>query len=101
MQGALFSIWAAMLSRCVSARTMDVARDDAQPLGAQLDLRGGFLAGNVEDRAGRRQISALQSWMSRVDLPTPGSPLMRTTEPGTMPPPNTRLISLIGTGIRS
>ncbi|OQA40623.1 MAG: hypothetical protein BWY52_02823 [Chloroflexi bacterium ADurb.Bin325] len=29
----------------------DIALDDAQPLRAQLDLRGGFLAGDVEDRA--------------------------------------------------
>jgi len=27
---------------------------------------------------------------ARVDLPTPGSPARRTTEPGTIPPPSTR-----------
>ena len=32
---------------------------------------------------------------SRVDLPMPGSPLSRMTEPGTMPPPSTRLSSCI------
>ena len=32
---------------------------------------------------------------SRVDLPMPGSPLSKTTEPGTMPPPSTRLSSPI------
>ena len=32
---------------------------------------------------------------SRVDLPMPGSPLSKTTDPGTMPPPSTRLSSPI------
>src|SRR6267143_1130318 len=31
--------------------------------------------------------------MRRVDLPTPGSPPIRTRLPGTMPPPSTRLSS--------
>ena len=44
---------------------------------------------------------AAQSWMSKVLLPMPGSPLIRTTEPGTIPPPSTRLNSPIGTGMRS
>ena len=44
---------------------------------------------------------AAQSWISKVLLPMPGSPLISTTEPGTMPPPSTRLNSPMGTGIRS
>ncbi len=34
-------------------------------------------------------------------MPIPGSPPMSTTEPGTIPPPNTRLSSPMGTGMRS
>ena len=79
----------------------DVRRDDAQPLGAQLDLRGRLLAGDVEHRAAGRSASAAQSWISSVHLPMPGSPLISTTEPGTMPPPSTRLSSPMDTGMRS
>ena len=32
-------------------------------------------------------------WRSKVDLPTPGSPPSRSTEPGTKPPPRTRSTS--------
>src|ERR1700686_1326978 len=38
--------------------------------------------------------------MSRVDLPTPGSPPTRTMLPGTTPPPNTRLSSSQARGRR-
>ncbi len=41
------------------------------------------------------------SCSNSVDLPMPGSPLTSTTEPGTMPPPSTRLSSLPSTGTRS
>jgi len=37
----------------------------------------------------------------RVLLPMPGSPPIKTTEPGTIPPPNTRANSSIGSGRRS
>src|ERR1700744_736742 len=36
----------------------------------------------------------------RVDFPIPGSPPINTSEPATMPPPNTRLNSLSGVSIR-
>src|SRR5256714_5172533 len=39
--------------------------------------------------------------MSMVDLPTPGSPPIRTTLPGTMPPPSTRLSSAQASGVRA
>ena len=35
-----------------------------------------------------------------VDLPMPGSPPIRVTEPGTMPPPRTRLNSLLLVSMR-
>src|SRR6266540_2817806 len=44
------------------------------------------------------------SWancVSSVDLPTPGAPPMRTSEPGTMPPPRTRANSAAATGSRA
>ncbi len=37
---------------------------------------------------------------SRVDLPTPGSPLSRIAEPGTTPPPQTRSNSVTPVTIR-
>src|SRR5688572_1529910 len=33
---------------------------------------------------------------NKVDLPMPGSPAINITEPGTIPPPNTRLSSASG-----
>ena len=39
-------------------------------------------------------------WRRSVDLPIPGSPPSRTTEPGTRPPPRTRSSSPIPTGRR-
>ena len=40
----------------------------------------------------------LATWLSNVDLPTPGSPPISVTEPLTMPPPRTRATSLDATG---
>src|SRR6267142_2552102 len=39
--------------------------------------------------------------MSIVDLPTPGSPPIRTRLPGTIPPPSTRLSSAQASGVRA
>ena len=39
--------------------------------------------------------SFAHAWISSVDLPMPGSPPMRMTEPGTKPPPVTRSSSLM------
>ena len=41
----------------------------------------------------------LANCSSRVDLPTPGSPVSSDTEPGTMPPPRTRFNSADGSAI--
>ena len=51
-------------------------------------------------RAARRPASAAAMASSRVDLPTPGSPPSRVTDPGTRPPPSTRSSSArpVGTG---
>ena len=93
--GCVCSMCAEMLSRCVSASTRMFGEIDAQPLGAQLDLRGRLLAGDVEDTAARAVGQRRRSTpgCSSVLLPMPGSPLISTTEPGTMPPPSTRLNS--------
>src|SRR5690606_7960843 len=40
-----------------------------------------------------RSCSADNTCSSKVDLPMPGSPPIRQTPPGTMPPPNTRSTS--------
>ena len=45
--------------------------------------------------------SRCATWRSRVLLPMPGSPPMRTIDPGTMPPPSTRSNSSIPELIRS
>jgi hypothetical protein len=42
-----------------------------------------------------------QAWTISVLLPTPGSPPISTSEPGTIPPPSTRSSSSIPTGSRS
>ena len=68
-------------------------RDDAEPLGAQLDLRGRLLARDVEHGtlAGmvltgpRKGVAELDQ--QGATCRCPGSPLISTTEPGTMPPP--------------
>jgi hypothetical protein len=43
----------------------------------------------------------LATCISSVDLPTPGSPPIRTSEPRTIPPPSTRLNSGSGSSSRS
>ena len=50
---------------------------------------------------GSRRDSADRAWISRVDLPTPGSPPISTTEPATSPPPSTRSSSDSPVGVRS
>ena len=40
------------------------------------------------------------SWVSSVDFPIPGSPIIRITSPGTIPPPSTRSNSPIPLDVR-
>ncbi len=47
-----------------------------------------------------RGASAAAAWISRVDLPMPGSPAMSRTEPRTKPPPVTRSSSGMPDGRR-
>ena len=64
-------------------------RRRSEPLGAQADLLGGLLAGDVE----RRRPAAARlprAMFVSVDLPMPGEPPRSTREPGTRPPPSTR-----------
>ena len=63
-----------------------------QPPGAQPHLIGGFLARDIDDRHRRCAPCAPAACSSRVDLPMPGSPPIRTTLPGTSPP------ALVGAG---
>ena len=58
-------------------------------LGPHPDLGGRLLAADVEDVLAAAGGGAATS-SSSVDLPIPGSPATRTTEPGTRPPPRTR-----------
>ena len=44
---------------------------------------------------------SVAAWSTRVDLPIPGSPPSRTSDPGTNPPPRTRFSSAISTGSRA
>ena len=60
-----------------------------EPLGAQPDLGRRLLAGDVE--VARPPAARLPSAdVTIVDLPIPGEPPSRTSEPGTSPPPSTR-----------
>ena len=52
-----------------------------EPGGAQPDLGRGLLAGRVQDAPSAAAIPAA-TWSRSVDLPIPGSPPSRTTEPG-------------------
>ena len=61
----------------------------AGAVGAQPDLGGGLLAGDVERAVLMRAVCAATS-SSSVLLPTPGSPASRIAAPGTRPPPSTR-----------
>ena len=72
--------------------TASAAGPDPSPsrAGAQPDLARGFLAGRVEHAAGAAAATPPATWSSSVDFPTPGSPPIRSSDPGTMPPPRTR-----------
>ncbi len=73
----------------------DLVVGAAGAFGPQPDLAGRLLTRQVQRPAAR---SAAQRWAtssSSVDLPTPGSPASRVTEPGTRPPPSTRSSSLM------
>ena len=63
---------------------LDRRVDQPQALGAQRDLLGRFLAGDVQRALGAAPIAAI-ACSSSVDLPMPGSPPSRTTPPGTQP----------------
>ena len=51
-------------------------------------------------RTGRAPPTPAATWSSSVDLPMPGSPPSRISEPGTMPPPRTRSSSPMPVGRR-
>ena len=70
-----------------------------EPVRAKPDLGRRLLAGDQDDLAAR---DMSRSAISRsVDLPIPGSPLTRTSEAGTRPPPRTRSSSGTPVGRRS
>ena len=75
------------------------ASAEAEAAGAQADLVDRLLAGDVDDRGGRRAAKAAAACSSRVDLPMPGSPPTRIAEPGTMPPPSDA-VELVDAGER-
>ena len=62
----------------------------AEARGAQSDLGRRLLARRVQDAPGGARRAAPHSASTSVDLPIPGSPPRRTSEPGTRPPPSTR-----------
>ena len=68
-----------------------------EPGGAKPDLAGRFLAARVEHRLvpPEARVSPAAAWRRSVDLPIPGSPPTRTSDPGTRPPPRTRSSSPI------
>ena len=62
----------------------------AGAVGAQPDLGGGLLAGDVEGAGAHPGAVWAATSSSSVLLPTPGSPASRIAAPGTSPPPSTR-----------
>ena len=71
---------------------------EPEPLGPQPHLRDRFFAGNIGDALARLAPARQQACISRVDLPMPGSPPSRMTEPCTKPPPVTRSSSAMPEG---
>ena len=65
---------------------------DPEPAGPDRHLLGRFLGAGNHDRK-PLCATAPAVWSSNVDLPTPGSPPRRRTDPGTKPPPRTRSTS--------
>ena len=64
-------------------------RSEPQAVGPELDLGFGLFAGDIEALVSLRQ-SRSSTWSIRVDLPMPGSPPSKTTEPWTTLPPRVR-----------
>ena len=73
-------------------RRPTVPVEQAQTCRPQPDLAGRLLARGVQHRRHRpsARVSPAAAWSRSVDLPIPGSPPSRTSEPGTSPPPSTR-----------
>ena len=70
----------------------------AQPLGAHRHLHRRLLAGAVQHRVDPARPMRAASCSARVDLPIPGSPPSRISEPATTPPPSTRSSSSMPVG---
>src|SRR5436190_762423 len=70
----------------------DEERGDVLPFGRKQELRRRFA---------HLPAKCAAAWRSTVDLPMPGSPPMRTSDPGTTPPPRTRSNSPIPVVSRS
>ena len=78
---------------------LDRVRAQAQPLGTQAHLPDRLLARDIATRSPWPAMAA-EACISRVDLPMPGSPPSRITEPRTKPPPVTRSSSAMPEGRR-
>ena len=78
---------------------IQMRRKRTQPLSAHLDLLGDS-SPDMYRTGCHPWLIKPATWRSSVDLPMPGSPPMSTSEPGTSPPPNTRLNSPIGIVMR-
>ena len=86
-------------SRATVSARISTAGSPAEALGAQLDLCGRLLARH-EQRAALARDRARAPSAASVDFPTPGSPPIRTSDAGTIPPPRTRSSSVRPVGIR-
>ena len=71
-------------------RELDRRAGEAEPFGAQPHLRHRLFARDVDRALARLRASAAATWISKVDLPMPGSPPSSSTDPRTNPPPVTR-----------
>ena len=89
-----------MSGSAVSARSQSSRRSAPSRSAREPHLLRLLLGGHVERAAAPPRPARGQACSSSVDLPMPGSPPSRVTEPGTRPPPSTRSSSAmpVGTG---
>ena len=79
-----------LLRRRQDGRDVGLGQDEQRvvaergPVRPELDLLGRLLAGDIEDRAPVRAMS-VAACRTRVDLPMPGSPPSRTSDPARIP----------------
>lgn len=97
MPGETELVASRMVSRSVSQRMRRLS--ESRPMRSARSLSCCALSSPDTYRMVRERMARM-FWRMSVDLPMPGSPPMRVREPGTSPPPRTRLSSEEGMVMR-